>query len=86
MIQKSRLRLNNVSSMPVTCLLGLLAAAGCEAQYCTAIGCLSGLNISVSFDGTKLGEQTFEPAYSSREINGPGCGVCAQGGITFRMP
>jgi len=36
------------------------------------------LTVVVSSSGTELGRQTFQPAYATREINGPGCGTCTQ--------
>lgn len=47
---------------------------------------LTNLRVAVSRDGTQLGEQTFQPAYSSREINGPGCGVCTSASVSVEIP
>jgi hypothetical protein len=42
--------------------------------------------VTVSVGDTKLGEQMFEPAYSSEEINGSGCGVCTSAQASVTIP
>jgi hypothetical protein len=42
--------------------------------------------VSVSMGGTTVAEQTFEPAYTTREINGPGCGTCTSAAIQMTIP
>lgn len=41
--------------------------------------------VAVSEGGVKLGQQTFTPAYTNEEINGPGCGRCHFGSVTVSM-
>jgi len=47
---------------------------------------LKHLVVTVSSGGTKLGEQTFDPTFTSEEINGPGCGVCSDASIRVMLP
>ena len=47
---------------------------------------LSKVLVSVSMGGTTVAEQTFEPAYTTREINGAGCGTCTSAAIQMMIP
>ncbi|HZL19511.1 MAG TPA: hypothetical protein VFG23_17380 [Polyangia bacterium] len=42
--------------------------------------------VSVSLGGNTVAEQTFEPAYTTAEINGPGCGTCTSASIQMTIP
>ena len=44
------------------------------------------LLVTVSANGTLLGEQTLEPVYTSSEINGLGCGVCTNAEVHLTIP
>lgn len=42
--------------------------------------------VTVLAGDAKLGEQLFEPAYDSQEINGSGCGVCTTAQASLTIP
>jgi hypothetical protein len=41
------------------------------------------LSIKISSAGALVSEQTFEPVFTTKEINGPGCGTCRQSSIAL---
>jgi len=47
---------------------------------------LQQIQVTVSTNGTQVVQQTIDVAYTSSEINGPGCGVCTQSGIIKVSP
>jgi len=47
---------------------------------------LKQVRVSVSLDGVPVGEQAFQATYQSREINGPGCGVCTSANESITIP
>jgi hypothetical protein len=47
---------------------------------------LKNVVVTISRDGAKLAEQNFQPVYTSREINGEGCGVCTNASATVNIP
>jgi len=47
---------------------------------------LKKLLITVSSNGMTLVNRTEDVAYTSREINGPGCGVCTSASLTVTVP
>jgi hypothetical protein len=47
---------------------------------------LTELMVTVSESGTVLVEDSFTAAYTTREINGPGCGTCTSGSHTVTVP
>ena len=47
---------------------------------------LQQIQVTVSTNGTQVVQQTVDVAYTSSEINGPGCGVCTQTGIIRVAP
>jgi len=44
------------------------------------------VKVAVSSNAMTLGEQVFDVAYTSKEINGPGCGVCTSALIDVTVP
>jgi hypothetical protein len=44
------------------------------------------LKVVVSSSGMTLGEQTLDAGYTSKEINGPGCGVCTSALVSVTVP
>jgi hypothetical protein len=47
---------------------------------------VDGLTVVVSSSGTEIGRQSFQPAYMTREINGPGCGTCTSAAVHVTVP
>jgi hypothetical protein len=47
---------------------------------------LSKVIVSVSTGGNTVAEQTFQPAYTSGESGGPGCGTCTSAAIHMTIP
>jgi hypothetical protein len=47
---------------------------------------IASLIVVVSSSGTELGRQSFQPEYTTREINGPGCGTCTSAAVHVTMP
>ena len=47
---------------------------------------LKQLQVNVSSNGTHFVQQTFAVTFESKEINGPGCGVCTSADITMTIP
>jgi hypothetical protein len=41
-------------------------------------GHLESLTVTVLRDGRQVADGTFQPSYEGIELNGPGCGTCAQ--------
>ena len=44
------------------------------------------LRVTVSANGNVLSQQTVTPAYTSREVWGPGCGYCTQATVKVDLP
>lgn len=44
------------------------------------------LQVAVESDGITLGEQVLDVSYTSKEINGPGCGVCTSAVVNVTVP
>ncbi len=44
------------------------------------------LQITVSSGGVQIAQQTFDVSYTSKEINGPGCGVCTTAHVAMTIP
>jgi hypothetical protein len=42
--------------------------------------------VTVSTGGNTVAEQTFEPVYRTREVNGPGCGTSTSAAIQLTIP
>ena len=44
------------------------------------------LRVTISANGNVLSQQTVTPAYTSREVWGPGCGYCTQATVKVDLP
>ena len=44
------------------------------------------IRATVSAGGTQISQDVFELAWTSREVWGPGCGVCTQAAMTVALP
>ena len=42
--------------------------------------------VTISREGTKLSEQTFDAPYTTTEPNGPGCGACTSATVHVPLP
>jgi hypothetical protein len=47
---------------------------------------LSAVEVTVSSNGVQLSDRSFDVNYTSKEINGPGCGVCTSASVTMTVP
>lgn len=47
---------------------------------------LTKVKVAVTKDDVFVGEESFEPKYAAREINGEGCGTCTQASISVTVP
>jgi len=47
---------------------------------------IQNLRVTIAADGAVVGQQDYQVAFSSREINGPGCGVCTNASVTVDFP
>ncbi|HSY40694.1 MAG TPA: hypothetical protein VLA79_14235 [Polyangia bacterium] len=47
---------------------------------------IQNLRVTIATDGAVVGQQDYQVAFSSREINGPGCGVCTNANVTVDFP
>ena len=86
--------------VPIANCLLVPEASGYSRLYCSSGGrhseigntlniedtSLQQIQVTVSTNGSQVLQQTIDVAYTSSEINGPGCGVCTQTGIIKVAP
>ena len=47
---------------------------------------IKNLRVTIAADGAVVGQQDYQVAFSSREINGAGCGICTNANIIVDFP
>lgn len=47
---------------------------------------LAKILVTISSGGNTVAEQIFEPVYTAKEINGPGCGICTSASLQMTIP
>ena len=47
---------------------------------------IKNLRVTIAADGAVVGQQDYQVAFSSAEINGPGCGICTNASISVDFP